>query len=222
MSGTAVDSIFTSIRGGDRCHFFCSSTIHTRLCQGISIGVGGGAVSQVLSRILSNAGLACFLGSERIVVVEGRRGARRRGGVSVGKAIESTRRRPLPKIGMLIGNAAVNAAASVSKGCFVDIPSGGTILIFDCVNFRSRRIGINKRVGVGIGVSRRSGDLSRIIIINCNSRGETSMINSVATVRPTRLRRKAAHTISGGLTKRLTNIVTMRHGNRPKSSNSSF
>lgn len=140
----------------------------------------------------------------------------------MGNAMQSSRKRPLSKIGVMVGKRAVNAAASVSNGCFLRIPDQDSVLMFACVKFRRRRVIINGRVGVGLGVRRVSANLGRIMMINCNSRGHTSVMNSVAAVRPRMLDRKAAHTLDGGLTKGITNMVTIRQSKRPKTSNSGF
>lgn len=114
--------------------------------------------------------------------------------VAIGNIIASTAsRRPLVKAAIRIGNANANAVANVSNSCALPGMSGGTILMFSSVNFRSRRVTMNKHAAVGIMLGRTTRLLSRIIIVNCNTIGGDSLADSVTAMGNSRVARAIAN-----------------------------
>lgn len=124
--------------------------------------------------------------------------------------------RPLVKIGIIIGKAAVNAAASVSKGCSVGVPSSGTVLIFSCVNRGARRCSIGNLGFLGIVVGDSTAVLSRIIMCaNCVARGGTSLANSITVTGTDSLGGGTSTGTVGSLRKGVTNIRVAAGNNGP-------
>lgn len=99
---------------------------------------------------------------------------------TVGKRIGSTSNRPIVNTAVAIGNGTMNVA-SVSNGFSISTtPNAG--LAFACLKVAPRAIGTSGRVDVALRSS--SGTLGRIIIVNCNITGGSSLANSIATVGP--------------------------------------
>lgn len=89
------------------------------------------------------------------------------------------------------------------------------MLMFSCVKVDARRITVKGRgiVGIALGFSARG--VSRIMIMNCNRRGGTDIVNSVSAVSVTNIGIPNS-SVSDMLTKRLTKIMTVGHAKRPK------
>lgn len=219
----AIGRIFRRVRGGDRCVVFCVSRV-VSAGHGMGVSMGGRRIDTVLSRLFLNASGACDVGSQRVAVCRGNRrpGDRRRdGGFVIANMVASTRKRSVVNISMGMGKAALKKVSSVSKQCSVDIPGGGSVLVISFLNCTARRVGVGKQHGVGVQLHRSAGTLSRMIIVNCKRRGGRDIIMSVDSMGPSRVT-TPAQGLAGGLTKRMSNLVTMRHSNRPKCSSTRF
>lgn len=144
----------------------------------------------------------------------------RRDGSPIGHALinaiaSTSANRALVNMGIVVGNAARNAIASLSKGFSVRMANGSRVRV-SCVNCGARAVRINSLNVLGIGVRKSGRILSRIIIINTNARGGMSVANTVATARNVRLGTPAS-SLADSLTNGLTNIVSAGDDNRPNS-----
>lgn len=75
--------------------------------------------------------------------------------------------RPLVNTGMLVGNAAVKAIASLSKGCALRTDSG-SVLMFSCLDVGAVRRPMGKHAMVGMGVTSSARALNRIMMATVN------------------------------------------------------
>lgn len=126
---------------------------------------------------------------------------------------------PVVKTGVIMGNAAVNAIASVSNGFSLSIPRGSAVTV-SCVNYRARRVGVAKTGALGVILGSGTVNLSSIIIVNCNSRHGSSLANNVITINRRGLRVIAAGGLVSGLTKRVPNVGIAADGTGPNRSRS--
>lgn len=143
----------------------------------------GGAVGRVLSQLFSGSNVSCGVRGHRVMLC-GRTAPRmrtigRRG--SVGNVMTSRRNRPVVNTDMLRGNAAGNAVASLSNHFALSV-NGKARLVISCMNCAAGAIGVNGRSAVGVMLVRSAGALSRIIMVNCNARGGSSISNSMASM----------------------------------------
>lgn len=105
----------------------------------------------------------------------------------IGNEVLSSANRPVVNTDVVRGNAAGKAVASVSKGFSLDISSSGTVLIISCLNCGSIRLSTSSG-GLGRVILGRSARvLSRIIMINCNTIGGSSLANTMTSISAGRL-----------------------------------
>lgn len=108
----------------------------------------------------------------------------------------------------------MNTIASVSNGCSVAVRNMNKMLRFSCVNVGGRRVTVVSRGDVGIALRPSARMLSRIIIIKCNDRGGRDIIKTVSALSVGGLGIPKT-SVSGILTNRLSNIITVAHSKRP-------
>lgn len=101
-------------------------------------------------------------------------------GMAVAKAMMSASGLPLVNIGIIVGNASANAAASLSNG-FALAKRGKRALIFSCVKVALRRV-ICGKGPLRIVVGSSSGTLRRIIVVNCRAIGGSSLANTMTMI----------------------------------------
>lgn len=137
-------------------------------------------------------------------------------GVRIGNGLISNANRPLVNTAMGMGKGPnINTIASLSNGFDVDIPSRGSVLMFACMNVGAGRMGVNAGERFGLAL-RSSGTVNRIMIINCNRRGGTSIINSVARAANRILRHTTnIDSINSTLANGLPKMIAVRNGNVP-------
>lgn len=169
---------------------------------------------RVLSSLLGKAGYICRIGSGCVIVALGSS----RGIGGVGNAVGSSTKRPVVNTGMVLGKStAMKDVASVSNGFSLSIPDG-TALRISCVNCGARSIPVKGGSFLGVALGRSARALSRIIIMNCNSRGGIGIVNSVTSISDGTLRSHTIPSISGVLANRVSNIAVARRDNGPKRS----
>lgn len=160
------------------------------------------------------------MGKGRIVLigsVKTRRGANRVQNIILSKGAD----RPIVNTTIGMGKAAINAAAGLSNR-FVLGTSGKSILVVSCLKCRDGRVDVDRLGACAIRLDRTARSLSRIIIATFNmKRGGRDLINTIARIEPTRLGMPSSD-LSASFTKHLSNIVTMRHDNRPNTSKTDF
>lgn len=222
FDGVPLGRTVTEMRGTSKCLFSCSTArVGTRRLM--DLGYGGRRIHLTLHGVFRPAGVAFGFRGGRVMLSLSSGRALDSGGKTAGaiaNAISSKTKRPVVNTAMVIGNAVGNMLASVSNGCAVGTERN-RILRFHCVNCGDIRRGMGSGDIVGVTVTRSGMGLSSIIIVNCNSRGGRDMMSSIGAVGPTRVT-VPAHDLSGAVTNRITNIVTVRHSKRPKGSSTSF
>lgn len=143
-------------------------------------------------------------------------GVVRRRGVSIANGIMSGLKRPVVNTGIIMRNRAMNAVASVSKIFGLSIPGKtGLLVSFVKCDSGAMRMG---RSGVRVILSSSSRVLKRMRIMTCNIRGGISIAKTVSDMGNRRLAGAPANSVSGVLSKRVTNLAAMRCSNRPKDS----
>lgn len=123
----------------------------------------------------TNRGIRLLASSQ----VRGTIPSRMKGAIAV---VIRSRVKPMTKTGIIIGKAAGKGVSSVSKGIILRGIPGGSALIVSFVNCAARRIGIDGRTAVRIGLIRSTGTLRRIIIVNCNSLSGGRIADTVASL----------------------------------------
>lgn len=102
--------------------------------------------------------------------------------IRVANVMRSAGGRPVVKMSMVIGNAAGKAIASVSKGCDLSIRKSGDMLMFSFMKCMAGRIAIKDRGAVGMALTRSSGVVSRMIIVNFRSRGGKGLATTMTSI----------------------------------------
>lgn len=182
------------------------------------------AMGRVLAATLEGGGLACGFSGGCVSLCMSGRGtpraviARRRQGVGVGNMMVSRINRPVVKTGVSLGKRPkAKSVASVRKGFALRIPRG-TMLMVSCVKCLARRVPIRKGTSFGVRVGRSAGALSRIMIMNCNSRGGRAMATSTSALGMSSLGGIPATGLTSSLNKHIDNMLVRRANNRTKCS----
>lgn len=204
--GRALRGILGRVRGRSRFLFFCGLR-RVGGGRGVSVGRGGTGVRAILSTVTTGANLGCAVGSHRVILASrttptSATAARR--GHGIANAMDSTFN-PITNTGIVRGNAAGNAAASVSKGFSVRIPTG-TALRVSFVKCVPRSVIIGGRGIVGILLGRSARTLRRIVIINCNAVGGGSVANTITSIGVSSAPITAISAIDRTLTNGTTNL----------------
>lgn len=215
--------VLSCVRGGDRFIVLCSGSLLPMLRGEISVSMSGRGMRSVLGVLSRRTKLGCGVGGQRVAIDGmGRRTPRRRmGRMGIAKGILSRGNRKIPKTGIIMGNGGTrNAVASVRKGFALAIPTGA-ILMTAFVNCVPARFPLGNGAGIVLGVAPSAGRLSRIIIIKFNTRGGTDMMKTMRAMGTDRLH-SPSDALDGSFTKHVTNMMTMRHNNRPNTSKTGF
>lgn len=148
------------------------------------LGMGGRGVTGILSGYLVGDNLACSIRGNIVTVGRVRRGRSTipRRGAALANAMLSRAKRPVVKTGVLIGNAAGKAAASLSKRFSLSMSHVPTALVVSCVNCNGRRVGTATKGVLGMIVTPSGGIVRRIIIANCNAFGGSTCTNSTSAI----------------------------------------
>lgn len=139
----------------------------------------------------------------------------RRGG-RISNGIRSTGKVPLVKTSMVVGKAGANVVASVRNG-FTLSTGRNSVVMVDCVNVGSTRIGIptGKRVEIVLGRSSRL--VSRIMIANCNSFGGTACAKSTSILGASGLRSLPIISMTRVVRTGVPKLDSMTDSSRPNS-----
>lgn len=129
----------------------------------------------------------------------------------------SSRNRPLVNTAIGAGSTGANTMASLSNGFRVGMGTG-TALLIDCLNFGRHRVTIHKHTVLRpVRLSSSGRLLRRIIMINCNARGGTSLANSMTVIGTRRVGGMSGSGVSAVLRNGMTNI-RVASSNRPNTS----
>lgn len=217
--GDDVVRVLGSVRGGDRFAFFFGSG-GIGMGGGTDVGMGSTALSRTLTRMLGGANCSCRVVSQRMLV-----GATsssissipdmRRGRGTVANVVGSMGNRPVVNTGIIRGNAAGNAIASVRKEFSLGI-TPNTALMISCVKCAADRVIINGGASLTVDLGRSSRVLSRIIIINCKAVGGGSLANTITTIGNSSLTTHGAARLSATLRNTTSNIAMAHSGDTPK------
>lgn len=145
----------------------------------------------------------------------------RRRGRSMSNAVGSPMKRPIVNTDVLRGNAAGNAVASFSNGFALGI-TPKTALIVSCVKCGGRRVGIVPKGSLGVVLRRSARALRRIIMINCNIRGGSSIANSIASMKGRHLKGLPIAGMLRTIRNTTTNIAVARASSVPNSTPSTL
>lgn len=140
----------------------------------------------------------------------------RRDMIAIGNRIISRGNRPVVNTGIVIRNAAGNVVASLSNGFSLRYPMNSA-LGADCVNCLTQAIGMAKGVGtLGVALGRSARALSRMIIINCNAVGGSSLANSITSIGTRRVVGQGPIGLKRNLRKTTTNMSIVHSSNSPR------
>lgn len=225
IRGAALGRMFERVREGDRFMVFCLRRSMSS-GEGMSLGIGGRAMSGILSGMLTGAGGSCLVSSGRVFVAGGSGVTSpnvptiTRRGVAIGKIMASVGNRGLPNTAIMMRNAPEKTVASVSNACAVSM-GGGRGLAFSCLKVTDRAVTIKSGGVVGMALGRGRSVLRRMAVITFKGRGGRDMVSSVRAMRIGSLE-IPSDGLAATLSKHVTKIVSCRADNRPKRSGTRF
>lgn len=171
------------VRGGDGCAFFCGTTSLDG--TGVHSVRYRNSVRRILGILFGSDNVDCIVGSGRIVLGDAPMiitAPRRDGGVIIGNGVESALNRSIVKTAVVRGGGTRgNSVDSVGKSFSLSMDPN-TIVIVSCVNCMARRLGTVTKTPLGMMLGSSSHALSRIIMINFNSRGGTGLAKTISSV----------------------------------------
>lgn len=221
--GYAVRSIVRRVRGRASCLFMCSGG-SISMGHAMCMGKDGASMVRLLGNVFTGASVSygmlnggVALSGVSGMTAEVTRRAERRGGAT-GNGIVSSANRPMVNTSMMRRNAAGNAIASVGNGFALGLDAPGTGVRVSFVNCGARMLTTRSNGLVTMGLISSARLLSRIIMMNCNSRGGIGVANTITAVSSGALTSEPVSGVSRNLRNLTPNMAMAGTNNRPNRS----
>lgn len=128
---------------------------------------------------------------------------------------------PLIGVTVAVKGTTIGVVTNFDGMYVIDVPQGAT-LTFSYVGFVKQEIKVNGDLIINITLMEDTNSLKEVVVVGFGTQKKESIVGSISTVQPEKLRVSSSRSVSNALTGQISGIIGVQRSGEPGYDNSSF
>jgi len=226
ISKAPISEVFRSIENQSEFVFFYSEEVRAELEKRITVTVSSGSIDHIMANVLKNTGLTYSLIDRQVIITrkeeERQQQQQPTKGIPINGTVLDQNNETLIGVNIRVKGTQTGAITDINGNYFITVPNENAVLEFQYVGYESQEVRVGKQINVSITMKEITTDLNEVVVIAYGSQKKASVIGSIATIEPARLKQSSTRAVSNNLAGQLAGVIAVQRSGEPGADGSSF
>lgn len=220
----SIKDIFSFIENQSEFVFFYPDEIQSELEKQVVVNIPSGTIDKIMETVLRNTNLKYKLNDRQVIITRKDEIQKQRPtkGIAVNGSVYNQNNEPLIGVNITVKDTSIGAISDINGNYFLTVPDQNAILVFQYIGFESQEIRVGKQININVNLKEIATDLNEVVVIAYGTQKKASVIGSISTIEPERLRQSSTRALSNNLAGQLAGVIAVQRTGAPGADGSYF